>query len=185
MHSSWAALAEFLNEEHIASPPAPTHVDPASCMEVVVEVNASVRKLWPEIAWAQDGRLRSGLEKWGPDNVAATAGPLWFGLRRKGHREEWALIVTTAKNYQRIPMDPHEVLHTADLGGLPDQWDRHPESREVLQLTASVDDDRFTDRDEIVAWFNQGLRQLHDAENPRQLHDRTTKQERGSSSAAR
>ena len=163
VHSSWAALADFLNEEHIGSPPAPTPLDTASCIEVVVEVNASVRKLWPEIAWAQDGRLRSALTKGDSQDVATMTGPLWFGLRRREHLQEWALTVTTAKNYQKVPLDPNELLHAAEIVGLPDQWCRHPESREVLQSVAPVDADVFTDRDEVVAWFHQGLRQLRDA----------------------
>ena len=60
-------------------------------------------------------------------------------------------------------MDPIKVLAAADIGRLPDQWARHPESRDVLQLVALVDDANLADNDEVVAWFDQGLRQLRDA----------------------
>ena len=164
-HSSWAALSEFLNEQHIASPPAPTHVDAASCIEVIVEVNRGIERLWktnPKMTW-RDGDLINAMKKADPTDLMAAVGPLWFGLKRKDHRWQWNLIVSTVKNFQKIPMDPNDLLQAADSGGLPDQWARHPESRDVLQLVAPFDDDRFIDRDEIVAWFDEGLRQLRDA----------------------
>ena len=165
VHSSWAALSEFLSEEHIASPPTPPPEDTAACIEVLVEVNRIIQRLWPtkpRISWSDNG-LRKVMKAANPSDLMASAGPLWFGLKYKDHRWRWNLIVATVKNYERIPMDPNEVLHAADFGELADQWVRHPESREVLQLVAVIDDEKFADRDEIVSWFDQGLLQLHAA----------------------
>lgn len=166
VHSSWAALGDFLAERQVGRPPTPPPEDPEGCVDVVLQVNQSIARLWPDsgIYWRQIWRLRRNLmPDTSPGNVMTATGPLRFGLAQQEGRWQWVLYVSIAPNYQRIPLDREELLHAADIGDLPEQWVRCRDSNDVLQLSAPLQDEAFSNFDDVVAWFDRGLRQLDES----------------------
>ena len=76
---------------------------------------------------------------------------------------EWGLVVTTRNSiYQKVALDAQRMLRDADVGGLPQDWLRQTDRFEVLERRR-VTPVRLSSHDELVAWFDEGLRQLRDA----------------------
>ena len=165
-HYAWLSLRDFLVEERIVRRPLPpdlTSADSAKeLVEVIVEVNGKVRELWPELAW-RDGDLRSKFPKWiEAGETCVSAGPLKYGLMADGEARRWCLAVTASKNYERVVLDARQMLRDAEIGGLPQEWRRHPDRHDVT-LERHVSLEQLTLPDEVVLWFDEGLRQLGDA----------------------
>jgi hypothetical protein len=164
-HHTWLSLREFLLDEKIVRPPVPTEpADARACIDVIVDVNRRLAELWPNsgtLVW-REGTLRNSLERSfeAHRDLVTSGGPLRYGLMPAGERWEWGLVVTT-RNYQKVPLDAHEMLRDAEVGGLPQEWMRHTDRFEVLARRLSPG--RPVSHDEIVAWFDEGLRQLHHA----------------------
>jgi hypothetical protein len=163
-HHAWLSLREFLLAERIVRPPVPTDtIDEAQCIDVVVDVNLKLRGLWPDggLGW-MDGRLRRSLGTSLRDSheLVASSGPLRYGLMAAGTGWEWGLVVRT-ENFQKIPLDAQEMLRDADVGGLPQDWLRHPDRPETLERRLAPGDPRS--HEEIGAWFEEGLVQLKTA----------------------
>ena len=177
-HHAWLSLRDFLLDEKIVRPLVPTDsVDTDACIDIILDVNQKLRDLWPgtTIAWWSDTRLRSTLENTYEENhdLIAEGGPLRYGLRPAGKGWEWSLVVTT-KNYERVRLDPQQILRDADVGGLSQDWVRDTDIREVLKRRLTLGGLNLPD--EIVAWFEAGLRQLQDAKVlDRYLEGLTTK----------
>lgn len=166
-HYTWVSLREFLVDEQIVRPPvAAEPIDVGPCIDVVVAMNRRIREVWPgqgtSLAWIE-GALRKALTaSCRPrQDVVTTGGPLLYGLMANGDTWEWRLVVTARKNYDKIPVHPQQLLRDAELGGLHGDWVRHTQGLDVLER--SVSSQALTSHDEIVAWFDKGLRQLHDA----------------------
>lgn len=164
-HYTWASLREFLLEEKIVRPPvttAPSDVE--SHIDVIVAVNGRIRNLWPAVGMAwMDGALRASLHRAvdAKQELITTGGPLRYGVECAEGICRWRLALSVARNYERVPLSPLRVLGDAETGGLPQEWLRHPYQPEVLERTLPTGS--LTSHDEIVRWFDDGLRQLHDA----------------------
>lgn len=167
-HHTWLSLCEFLLDEKIVRPPVPTApIDrPDACIEITIDVNRRVRALWPSagntFAWV-DGRLRNSLKKLveAQQDLLGSAGPVVYGLMSAGKGWEWRLVVTTARNYENVRLDAQEMLRDAEVGRLPADWVRYTDRSDVLERR--LPPGTLTSHDEIVAWFEEGLRQLRDA----------------------
>ena len=143
----------------------PERVEPDACIDVIVDVNKSIRQLWPgtSLAW-QDGALRSSLKRSfeAERTLVTSGGPLSYGLMPTDTSWEWGLVVTTRKSpYQRVTLDAQEMVRDADIGGLPQDWQRHTDRFDVLERRVPLE--RQSSHDEIVEWFHVGLTQLRDA----------------------
>ena len=67
------------------------------------------------------------------------------------------------------------MVRDADVGGLPQDWVRHTDRFEVLERR--LNQGTLKSHDEIVSWFDDGLRQLRDAKIlDRYLAGMTTKE---------
>ena len=177
-HHAWLSLREFLLDEKIVRPPVPTDsVDADACIDIILDVNRRLRGLWPKttLAWGSDTTLRRTLEKSFEENhdLIAEGGPLRYGLIPAGKGWEWSLVVTM-KNYERVRLDPQQIVRDADVGELSQDWVRDADSRDVLKRRLTLGG--LSLPDEIVAWFDAGLRQLRDAKVlDRYLEGLTTK----------
>ena len=163
-HYTWVSLREFLLEYKIVRPRIRVMpIDAVACIDVIVEVNERMRVVWqgmgPNMTWAET-QLRKMLARISDAELVASAGPLIYGLVSIDGLWQWCLRVTVAKNYGRVRLDPRQVLEDAQR--LPDDWIRQPDHIEVLEriLPAGV----RTSHDEIAQWFDEGLRQLRDAD---------------------
>jgi hypothetical protein len=164
-HESWLDLREFLLNEKIVRPPVPLRpLDAGECIKIIVDVNRRLRdEVWRGlgITWRSDETLRRALvtsfTKF--HEIQASGGPLRYGLVPAGNAWDWGLVVTT-KNYERVRLDPQEILRDADIGGLPETWQRHSDRSDVLERRAPLDS---LPHDEIITWFETGLGQLRDA----------------------
>jgi hypothetical protein len=167
-HPSWLSLREFLLDQRIVRPPLPTEltIEADARIDIIVDVNRRVRDLWPNagagLAWV-DGALRNYLRKSveAHQELAASAGPLLYGLMAVGKSWEWSLVVTATRNYQRVRLDAQDIRRDAEVGGLPQDWLRYTDRFEVLERRLAPG--TLDSHDEIVAWFDEGLRQLRDA----------------------
>jgi hypothetical protein len=164
-HHSWQSLVQFLEDEKIVRahlPPSPAQPD--EVIEVIVDVSRRLSEFWPKTAlgWSSEGQLRNSLR----DNLASgeglstTGGPLRYGLMPAGDTWDWGLVVMT-ENYRKVALHADQMRRAADVGGLPSDWVRQSDSRVVLQRLMPVDG--LSSHDEIVSWFDEGLRQLRDA----------------------
>jgi len=163
-HHAWVSLLDFLWDERIVWPPAPTEpVEAGPVIDVIIDVNRRISRLWPKTAlvWP-DGRLRHSLEGSfeAHRDLVTSGGPLRYGLMPAGKGWEWGLVVTT-KNYQNVDLDAQLILRDAEIGGLPLDWVRDVDRFEVLERRASPGN--LGSHDEIVAWFDEGLQQLREA----------------------
>jgi HD domain len=93
--------------------------------------------------------------------LAIRWGRLRFGLTPAAQGWDWHFVVTTAPNYQKVRVNAQEVLRDAEVGQLPQHWARYTDRPDVLErrLPAGT----TSSRDEILAWFDEGLRQLREA----------------------
>jgi len=164
-HYTWVSLREFLLEKKIVRPKVRSVPDDAkACIDVIVDVNRRIRHLWPAagtgLAWV-DGALRKAMEKVTRQELLATGGPIIYGLEKADGLWQWCLRFSVAKNSERVPLDGGTVIHAAETGGLSREWRRHPGRSEVLERT--LPPGALTSHDDIVQWFDDGLRQLYDA----------------------
>jgi hypothetical protein len=164
-HYTWVSLREFLVEEKIVRPKINSvPADAAACIDVIIAVNGRIRELWEgsgtSLAWA-DGNLRNSLAKVAEQELLAMGGPLVYGLARFDGLWQWCVRVTVAKNYERIRLDARQVLQDAESGKLPQDWIRQPDQPEVLERRLAPGS--LNAHDDIVQWFDDGLRQLRDA----------------------
>lgn len=160
-HYMWVSLREFLLEEKIVRPivrflPA----DAAACIDLIVDVNGRVRELWPDgsLAW-MDGALRNSLQKNVDGELIAVGGPLVYGLALTDGVWQWCLRISVAKNYERVRLDARRVLE--DARRLPSEWARYPDQPELLERR--LQSGTLKSHDDIVKWFDEGLRQLQGA----------------------
>lgn len=165
-HYTWLSLREFLLEERIVRPPVPTEPSNVeACIDVVVAVNRRVRERWPHggLAWAVEGALRSALlrSREAKQDLSAEAGPILHGFAFIEGAWQWRLAFSVARNYEKVPLDPRRVLSDAETGGLPEEWRRNPYQPEVLERR--LQPGGLSSHDDIVRWFDDGLRQLHHA----------------------
>ena len=163
-HHAWVSLLDFLLDEKIVRPTIPEHrIDAEASIEVLIGVNRKIRDRWPNIglAW-QDGALQKALKRSLDErqDLATTGGPLRYGLVAGSVGWEWMLGVAT-KNYWRVRLDATDMLRDAELSRLPSTWARHLDRPEVLECRLAVTD--VASHDEVLTWFEDGLRELDDA----------------------
>ncbi len=110
----------------------------------------------------KDGQLRNTLNTCfeADRTIAATAGPVIFGLTGDGTCWEWRIALTTARNYGRVRLDAQSMLRDAETGRLPSDWLRHTDRLDELERRLRAEG---RTHDGIVAWFDEGFRQLRDA----------------------
>lgn len=70
-------------------------------------------------------------------------------------------MFTVAPNWGGVRLNRDDILDAADTGGLPPKWLRHRDRPEVLELRLPLG--RLSSHDDIVRWFDEGLRKLHQA----------------------
>ena len=163
-HHAWLSLRDFFLHEKIVRPPVPADVDVNAGIDIIVEVNRLVRERWHRLAWAADGTLRSTLVKSAKDSndLSATGGPLRYGLMPGPEGWEWGVVFTTGRNFYKIRLDPEQTLQDAESGGLPQHWHRFKDRLDVLERR--LPRGSTTSHDEIVRWFDEGFRELSDAQ---------------------
>jgi hypothetical protein len=166
-HYWWLALRDFLLEERIFVRPLPSHVeDPGPVIDVVLGINRLIGQAWPTagiaLIWANGTLRRSLQEAFGRTrDLGTTAGPMRYGLELMGGEPTWCLTVTARRNYQRIQLDSADIARDAEVGGLDPSWVRRSDHLDALQRSHPLDGLR--EHDAILAWFREGLRQLHQA----------------------
>jgi hypothetical protein len=133
--------------------------DADACIDLIVDVNRRIRHLWSNagLAW-MDSALRKSLQKTVDRELLAVGGPLVYGLALIDGVWQWCLRVSVAKNYERIRLDARRILE--DARRLPTEWTRDANQPELLERR--LPPGSLTSHDEIVRWFDEGLRQLRD-----------------------
>lgn len=159
-HYTWVSLREFLLEEKIVRPIVRSlPADLGACIDLIVDVNGRIRHLWPNLglAWS-DGRLETALKNTVDRELLTTGGPLVYGLALIDGVWQWCLRFSVARNYESIRLDARQILE--DARSLPIDWTRYADQPELLERR--LPPGQLTSHDEIVRWFDEGLRQLRD-----------------------